>query len=56
MEEVLSLKASSKKIFCCDFSSDGALLASAGDENKVKYVVLVTVHSNTLELKLLHGW
>ncbi|PUZ43250.1 hypothetical protein GQ55_9G647300 [Panicum hallii var. hallii] len=34
-EEVLSLKASSKKIFCCDFSSDGALLASAGDENKV---------------------
>ncbi|KAF8780268.1 hypothetical protein HU200_001944 [Digitaria exilis] len=35
VEEVLSLKASSKKIFCCDFSSDGALLASAGDENKV---------------------
>nr|XP_034575523.1 transcriptional corepressor LEUNIG-like isoform X2 [Setaria viridis] len=35
IEEVLSLKASSKKIFCCDFSSDGALLASAGDENKV---------------------
>lgn len=35
IEEVLSLKASSKKIFCCDFSSDGALLASAGEENKV---------------------
>ncbi|CAN6302621.1 unnamed protein product [Urochloa humidicola] len=35
IEEVLSLNASSKKIFCCDFSSDGALLASAGDENKV---------------------
>ncbi|CAL4912144.1 unnamed protein product [Urochloa decumbens] len=35
IEEVLSLNASSKKIFCCNFSSDGALLAGAGDENKV---------------------
>uniref|UniRef100_A0A0A9B9M7 LisH domain-containing protein n=1 Tax=Arundo donax TaxID=35708 RepID=A0A0A9B9M7_ARUDO len=35
IEDVFSLEASSKKIFCCDFSSDGELLASAGDENKV---------------------
>ncbi|TVU48676.1 hypothetical protein EJB05_08321, partial [Eragrostis curvula] len=35
MEGVFSLKASCKKIFCCDFSPDGDLLASAGDENKV---------------------
>ncbi|KAK3148622.1 hypothetical protein QOZ80_3BG0297310 [Eleusine coracana subsp. coracana] len=35
IEEVFRLKASHKKIFCCSFSSDGELLGSAGDENKV---------------------
>ncbi|KAK3150232.1 hypothetical protein QOZ80_3AG0230570 [Eleusine coracana subsp. coracana] len=35
IEEVFRLKASHNKIFCCSFSSDGELLGSAGDENKV---------------------
>ncbi|KAL6847593.1 hypothetical protein ACP4OV_022619 [Aristida adscensionis] len=30
-----TLKAGSKKILCCDFSSGGDLLASSGDDNKV---------------------
>ncbi|WVZ55100.1 hypothetical protein U9M48_005808 [Paspalum notatum var. saurae] len=35
IDEGFNLKASAKKLFCCDFSLNGELLASAGDENKV---------------------
>ncbi|KAL6645302.1 hypothetical protein ACP70R_016910 [Stipagrostis hirtigluma subsp. patula] len=49
IEDVFTLKASSKKIFCCDFSSGGELLASAGDENKV----FIWNISNNLEM---HSW
>ncbi|XP_058199108.1 transcriptional corepressor LEUNIG-like [Rhododendron vialii] len=34
-EEVASLDASKGKVLCCHFSSDGKLLASAGDDKKV---------------------
>ncbi|KAH7838084.1 hypothetical protein Vadar_021837 [Vaccinium darrowii] len=34
IEEVASLKSSKGKILCCDFSFDGKLLASAGDDKE----------------------
>lgn len=39
--EVSSNRTSNSKVVCCHFSSDGKLLASAGHEKKVLYMVFV---------------
>lgn len=37
--EVSSIRKSNSKVVCCHFSSDGKLLASAGHDKKVLFIV-----------------
>lgn len=38
--EVSSIRRSASKVICCNFSSDGKLLASAGHDKKVQHLTL----------------
>lgn len=45
--EVNSVRASSSKVVCCHFSSDGKLLASGGHDKKVSVKVIGCAITNS---------